>query len=81
MSALAAEVKASMPAIDSVVERVVSGVTSVLEERAIGVAAVTPHGMEETMTRLLHESGLISLVESVRNGSFPRALMQGLFIF
>ena len=68
MQSLERKVDEIVPAVDSVVPKIIQGVTDVLEQKAVGLGTVTTHGLKEMLERVLRESGVEELVQSARNG-------------
>lgn len=55
MTSLATQVNNILPNFDTLADRVVAGVTQVLEERAIGAGVVTYDGLKEMLSNVLDE--------------------------
>jgi len=66
MQRVEASVMALLPALGRVTDDVVTGVTRVLEDRAIGAEVVTRAGLQTMITDVLNASGLAEAVALMR---------------
>jgi hypothetical protein len=55
-------VAAVLPALEVIVPRIVGGVTTVLEEKAVGFGTITRDGLEVMLKGVLEDTGVLDLV-------------------
>jgi hypothetical protein len=72
------EMKAIIPAVDRIVPRVVNGVETVLEERAIGAGTVTRDGLEVLLKKSLQDTGIFEIVDHLRERSTPTTSVESI---
>ena len=67
MSTIASDIKAIIPAVSSVIPKVVNGVAQVLEDRAIESGSITRSGLEQIMTTCLNKAVVRELLQRLQS--------------
>jgi len=71
MQSLSSSFTAVIPALNRVSSEVVDGVVQVIETRAIGAGTVTRDGLETLLNSCLERTGIMTLIDTIRNPSNP----------